>query len=228
MGVTAFIPARGGSRRLPNKNLAIFRDSPLIVNTVEQAVSSEIFDNIIVSTDSPEIKRVVSDYNIKIVDRSRGLSGDKAVLLDVVRNYITEEELKDSHIVAILLVTAPLREVYDIRNAYELFVSHGGENAVVSVCENENPIHLSWTLDDGHLSPVFPKEYSENISKSERMRTYYFNDAIVIDSAVNFKQPRRNLFGPTPTPYFMPPERSVYIDFDYQLKIAKFLAGLEE
>lgn len=228
MSTIAIIPAREGSKRVPGKNVALFKGKPMITHTIEQAIEATFFDRILVSTDDENIRKIVSDYPVELCGRSKDLATDKAPLLDVIRDLIRRLPLDSDIIIGLLLVTAPLRTVDDLRAAYELFMNSDKHDAVVSVCVDENPVDLSWRLRGKKLVPVFPDTYRLNISKKNRETTYHFNDALIFDTAMNFLKSKRNLFGDTPIPYIMPIERSVYIDYGFQLKIIQALEKEEE
>ena len=76
--ILAIIPARAGSKGLPKKNIKLFNGLPLIAHSINYAKSSTLINDIIVSTDSNEIKEVASDYKINIIDRPKNISGDSA------------------------------------------------------------------------------------------------------------------------------------------------------
>jgi CMP-N-acetylneuraminic acid synthetase len=227
MQTIAFIPARGGSTRVVDKNLAAFKGKPLVAHTVEQAIEAAIFDRIIVSTDDERISDAVSGYPVQILGRGPDLSSNKAILLDVIRDAIQQLELNASTVIGLLLVTAPLRRVKDIQDAHRRFIDSNQQNAVVSVCEDINPIHLSWRISGECLEPVFPDIYKLNVSKRDREFTYSFNDAVIYDTCMNFQKGDRNLFGDNPLPHIMPPERSICIDWGYQLKMVQAISSEE-
>lgn len=219
----AIIPARKGSKRCAAKNTALFRGKSLVAHTIEQAIESGIFKEIIVSTDDPKVKEVANNYSVKIVDRSPDLSGDHAPLINVIRGLINDLDVDEDTIIGFLLVTAPLRAEFDIVQAYKRFISSDQRNSVVSVSQNEYPVELSWSIDKKYLLPLFPDRSSKTTRKQEFEPTYRFNDAIIFDLARNFLDPERNLFGQTPIPYIMPAERSVYIDTEFQLRLVQIL-----
>ena len=219
----AMLPARSGSKRVPEKNLALFRGKPLIAHTIEQALESGVFDQVFVSTDDDKIMKVASGYPVEVLTRRPELAGDKATLLNVIRDVITGKGIAPGTCVGLLLVTAPLRTVEDVRAAYDLLVKSDRKQAVVSVCAHVNPIDLSWKVTDEHLTPYLPETYRRNISKQERERTYHFNDACVFDLAEHFLREGRNLFGENPLPYIMPYERSIFVDMPFQLKLVQWI-----
>lgn len=222
--VIAVVPARGGSQRIPNKNIALFKGKTLVENTIEQVLESDIFDQCVVTTDDTKIKKIASKYPIIIHNREPQLAGNKATIINVIRNLAKTFNWSHNAVIGLLQVTAPLRIVGDIRNAFQLFKASDHKNAVVSVCMDAHPIHMSWSIDEqNRLIPVFGEE-GGSTRKQDYPATYYWNDAVLFDRVGNFFDPKRNLFGKKPIPYVMPGERSVNIDYQYQLTICQALA----
>jgi len=220
----AIIPARQGSKRVPGKNKSLFGNKTLVAHAIEQAIDSNVFDRIIVTSDDNQIIDIARSYNTVVLERNKLLSSDNATLLDVIRDVIEHESIPVECCIGLLLVTAPLRTVEDIREAYDLYINAESKKSVVSVCSNINPIDLSWKVSDGRLEPVFPESYNQNISKHFREKTYFFNDACVYDSAERFLKKDRNLFGNMPIPYIMPQERSLFIDYKFQLDLIQSIS----
>jgi len=220
----AIIPARQGSKRVPGKNKSLFGNKTLVAHAIEQAIDSNVFDRIIVTSDDNQIIDIARSYNTVVLERNKLLSSDNATLLDVIRDVIEHESIPVECCIGLLLVTAPLRTVEDIREAYDLYINAESKKSVVSVCSNINPIDLSWKVSDNCLKPVFPESYNQNISKHFREKTYFFNDACVYDSAERFLKKDRNLFGNMPIPYIMPQERSLFIDYKFQLDLIQSIS----
>ncbi len=223
-----FIPARGGSKRLEGKNLALFKGKTLVEHTIEQAKECELFDHIILSSDDDTILSIGKSLDVELHDRSEILSSDTAKIIEVIQSLIKSRPIAKESVIGLLLTTCPLRSVKDIIGAYETFESAGGIHSVVSVKKNETPIQLSWKEDASRLKPVFPEEYARSTRKQDHFDTYNYNDAIIFDLAENFAKPGRNLFGESPVPYFMPWERSIPIDYDFQLKICQCFGEMEK
>jgi CMP-N,N'-diacetyllegionaminic acid synthase len=225
----AFIPARGGSKRVPGKNIALINNKSLLSLTIEQAFSSNLFDDIIVSSDDEKILSEAKKYDVIIHERSSDLANDKSTLLQVIRHCSKELNWHPDSTFCLLQVTAPLREISDITNAHSMFISSDKQNAVVSVAENEHPVHLSWkTRKDGTLEALFPDDYQATTRKQDFYKTFFWNDAIIVDKVSNFFMEERNLFGKSPIPYIMPGERSINIDYPFQLQICQALSEKKE
>ena len=149
----AIIPARAGSKRCPNKNIALFKGKSMVAHTIEQSLAAKIFDSIIVSSDDQEVIDIAKQYPVDIDNRDSSLATDNAPLIDLIRNIITKYNLNDKCVVCLLLVTGPLRTIEDISMAFDLFLATDKKESVVSVTANENPVEMSWRMVDGHLEP---------------------------------------------------------------------------
>ena len=217
-----FVPARNSSTRLKGKNIAAFKDGNLITHTIDQAKLCGIFDRIILSSNDTGILEIGKRLGVETHIRLDGYDQ----LIDVIRNAIPELNINDEDTFGLLLVTCPLRNIKDICEAHKIFREVDKQHCVVSVKQNENPVQMSWKTDaGGHLIPVMPKNYYISTRKQDHYKTYCYNDAIIFDTVKNFMKPERNLFGDTPIPYLMPWERSIAIDYEFQLKIARCLGG---
>ena len=218
MNNICFIPARNSSTRLKNKNISPFKDGNLITNKVEQAIDSCIFNRIILSSNDPNILDMAAEYAIEY--HFRDDSQDQ--IIGVIQQAIPELDINDNDTIGLLLVTCPLRKCEDIREAYTLFEKYDRYHSVVSVKKNENPIQMSFKIDaGGHLEPVMPREFYRSTRKQDHCDTFYFNDAIIFDTVERFMEKDRTLYGDNPIPYLMPWERSIAIDYEFQLKIAQ-------
>lgn len=219
-----FIPARDSSTRLQKKNVARFGKGNLLTHTIEQAIDSEIFDRIILSSNSESILNIGTKFHIDL-----HLRDDKEdQIIGVIRNAIPQLGISKKDTVGLLLVTNPLRTIKDIQKAHEIFLAHNKKYSVVSVKRNENPIQMAFKIDHGHLNPAMPKEYKQSTRKQDHYDTFFYNDAIIFDLAKRFMKPGRNLFGKNPIPYIMPWERSIAIDYKFQLRIARCLRRTNE
>ena len=133
----AVIPARAGSKRIPNKNIKNFSGKPLIVYTIEQALSASYIDRVIVDTDSEDIAKIVRENKAEVPFlRPAELAQDAS---QVIYNIIyTLNKLKDNdgydptHVI-ILQTTSPLREVEDIDKCWDL-MQHSDATTVLTVC----------------------------------------------------------------------------------------------
>ena len=173
----SIIPARGGSKRLPRKNVLDLCGKPLITWTIEAGLSSKYIDEVVVSSDDSEILGIASNLKVRSIERPPQLASDTSSTFDAVKHTIDNIESYDY--IVLLQPTSPLRNEVHIDKAIELLVSKDAD-AVISVCEmNHNP---SWsnTLDESLSMKGFINKNSLN-QRSQDMKKYYkLNGAIYI------------------------------------------------
>ena len=140
MNILAIIPARGGSKRLPNKNIRTFRGKPLITHTIEQAKESKYLSRIIVSTDDSQIASIARQYNTEVLIRPPYLSqGEDGSMIRTIKHVIEHLDKYEGYkpdTVVILQPTSPLRTTIDIDNAIKLLLDTGAES-VDSRCNDK-------------------------------------------------------------------------------------------
>jgi len=176
--ILAIIPARSGSKGIPNKNIRNFCGKPLLAYPIEVAKKSGVFDRIIVDTDSEEIAKIGKRFGAQVPYlRPKQLATDNSVVIDAV--LLLLERLKaDGYIpdiVSLLQTTSPLREVEDVLDCYKL-LQKSGVDSVVTVCESHPRFyHLE---SDGKLVLV-NKETENMINRQQVPMGYILNGCIV-------------------------------------------------
>ncbi len=131
----AIIPARGGSKRLPGKNLLPLNGKPLIEHTLEYVKDNmTIIDRIVVSTDDIEIKKVAQQNEIMVIDRPEALAGDLVPTVDVLK-HVLEVVDEEFDTVFLFQVTNPLRPRHLLANAYDEFLD-GNYDSLMTVTRN--------------------------------------------------------------------------------------------
>lgn len=177
----AIIPARGGSKRLPNKNILPLAGKPLIVWTIEAALDSQLFDMVLVSTDF----QVIADVSINAGAtvpflRPAELASDTATTNDVISHMVEWVEAHHGAVarVAILQPTSPLRNAQHIQEAMALYDAKNA-SAIISVCELDHPIQYCNCLPLDHSLNGFIN--AENNQRSQDLEPYYrINGAIYL------------------------------------------------
>lgn len=219
----ALIPARGGSKRIKWKNLSVVNGKPLLSYAIEAAKNSRLFSRVFVNSDDDEILAEALKLGAEIYRRPVRLSHDTTFVIEVVQEMLDSLSFTDETVIGIMLPTCPLKTEYDIINAYELFLNKGGEIPVVSVSSYETPIQLAHFIgEDGRLKAVFPDNYKKSTRSTDHKTGYRYNEAIIFNTVKNLKF-QRNLIGEKPFPFIMPPERSITLDYPYQLELVKIL-----
>jgi len=179
----AVIPARGGSKRLPGKNLMSIAGKPLIAWTIQAALECRIFDKVVVSTDSEEIAKEAIKYGAEVPFlRPSELAGDNATTVDVlihlIDNLNNTDALSFTHI-TLLQPTSPLRNAGNITDAIN-FMNSKNADAVISICKTEHSPLWSNTLPPDRSLTGF---IANNIQKtpSQNLPEYYrLNGALYI------------------------------------------------
>ena len=219
----AIIPARGGSKRLPGKNIMDLAGKPLIAWTIEAALNSKYIDRIVVSTDDQEIANISIKYGAEVPFlRPKSLATDDTSSIDTVINVLGEIEKIDQHYEYIVLLqpTSPLRTEIDIDKAIELLEKKSADS-VISVCKVDHPLHWTNTLpDDGNMQ-LFFREDNANKRSQDFDKYYRLNGAIYIVKIGRLLK-EESLFLKTNTfAYCMDAYSSVDIDKEEDLMVAK-------
>ncbi|KLE03673.1 cytidylyltransferase domain-containing protein [Aliarcobacter butzleri] len=174
----AIIPARGGSKRLPRKNVLDLCGKPLIAHTIEAGLKSNYIDKVIVSSDDKEILEISKKFGAKTVKRPDELASDIATTFDAIKHTIDNNIDKYDYIV-LLQATSPLRNEKHIDEAIEL-LEEKKANAIISVCEMEHSPLWSNTLPDNGNMKGFLRDEILNKRSQDLEKYYRLNGAIYI------------------------------------------------
>lgn len=222
--VIAIIPARGGSKRLPKKNIKKLNGKPLINWTIESALESSYIDKIVVSTDDSRIEEI--SQSVKkgvVVKRPKELASDVASTYDVVK-YVLENQVSsvEYDYVIILQPTSPLRTTIDIDAAIKK-IEENQADAIISMCENDHPIEWSCKLNkDNNLSDFINN--SLNKSRTQEIeKSYRLNGAIYLLSIRRLLKEKSLFFSSSTFAYVMPRLRSYDIDDLLDFKVCESL-----
>jgi CMP-N-acetylneuraminic acid synthetase len=219
--VVGIIPARGGSKGLPRKNVRLMCGKPMIAYTIEAALASGRLTRTIVTTEDREIRRVAGDYGAEVIDRPPELASDSATSLDVVRHAIDRLETggRPPDVVVLLQPTSPLRNAADISAALE--ISLGSRAPVISVTEAVHSPCWSFVICDGRLSPLLGEQYL-SLRRQDLPRAYMPNGAVYVAESGYIKD-GNGFLGPATIPYVMPGERSVDVDTEMDFLLCELL-----
>lgn len=172
----AVIPARGGSKRIPDKNIRDFCGKPMVAHILDAARESELFDTIHVSTDSSTIAEVVTRLGTPIdFMRPKSLADDQTPIMPVLK-YVAKEYEQQGHSfdqIWLLMACAPLVSADDLKLAESLFTAAGGHDPLLAVSEYPVPIEWAFSRESGgHLKPVQPGMFA---MRSQDMEKKYFD-----------------------------------------------------
>jgi CMP-N,N'-diacetyllegionaminic acid synthase len=226
MKILCTICARGGSKGVKNKNIKPINGKPLIAYTIEQAKESNLFEHIVISTDSNEIADISLEYGAEVFfKRSAEMASDTAGKLDVIRDaFIRSEEYYNTKFDYLidLDATAPLREVYDILNSYKQFIDNNNDNLITAMPSRRSPYFNLIEVDrDGKIS-LSKSLDSSILRRQDAPKSYDMNASIYIwrrDTILN----KSSIFLENTGLYIMPEERSIDIDTELDYKFVEFL-----
>ena len=170
MKILAIIPARAGSRGIPNKNIRIVGGHPLIYYSINNAKKSKYITDIIVSTDSLEVKQIANQMNVKVKDRAERLCGDSITLDSVIYDAIPKE-IKWDYIIT-MQPTSPTLTTETLDSAIKYTI----DNDLETVISGINSPHLTWGEKDGKKIP----NYEERLNRQYLPPCYYETGAFVI------------------------------------------------
>ena len=220
------ICARGGSKGVKNKNIKELNGKPLIAYTIEQAKASELFEHIVISTDSDDIANIAKKYGAEVFfKRSEEMATDTAGKLDVIRDAFKRSEEYYNRTFDYLIdldATAPLRSVEDIINSFNQFKENNNDNLITAMPSRRSPyfnlveqdkdgkVYLSKKLDDAIVRRQdAPKSYDMNAS------IYIWKRDVILN--------KNSIFLENTGLYVMPEERSIDIDTELDYKFVEFL-----
>ena len=223
--VLAIIPARGGSKGLPGKNIRELCGKPLIAWTIEQAKSCSDIDRVVVSTDDNQIALISEKWGAKVpFMRPAELASDTATTIDVIFHAIDwfkkHEDYRPEYIL-LLQPTSPLRSSEDINGAIQMLKDKDAR-AVVSVCETDH--HPWWSnilLEDGNMKDFLRPEILNK--RRQDLPTFYRLNGAIYLAETEYLYECKGFLGPDTFAHELPKEHSIDIDSDLDFKLAGLL-----
>ncbi len=218
----AVIPARSGSKGLPDKNIRLLGGLPLLAHSIICAQKAALFDEIFVSTDSSTYGDIALQYGASVPFlRAPQLATDTASTLDVMRDTLAQYRAmgRDFDTLAILQPTSPLRLPADLQGAFRLFKEKNA-NAVVSVCKPaHSPLWCGQLPDDLSLDR-FLSDKVKTMPRQKMPAFYQVNGAVYIIRSAYIEE-SSDLYAPGCFAYIMPKERSLDIDDELDFWMAE-------
>ena len=219
--IISLIPARGGSKGLPRKNIISLSGQPLISFTIKSSQAVKRINEVYTSTDDPEISEVAQKYNSKVIPRPKYLALDHSSTDSVINHAIEYLKLNKGDIIILLQATSPLRTQQHIEQALDLFIQKQPK-ILMSVYKPKECIFKGYKrTKNGYLQAIFnpddpfkPRQEFEDV--------LFANGAIYIFKVEHFLEkkliPRSNIF-----PFIMEQQDSVDIDQNSDLTYCEFL-----
>lgn len=169
----AIIPARGGSKRIPRKNIRLFSGQPIIRYSIDAALAAGIFDKVMISTEDKEVAKVAASLGGEVPFlRSGKTSTDVASLADVLEEVIAEYKKRGEYFTyfCCILATAPFIRSERLVQAMR-FLKKSGADSVVPVVRYGYPIQRALKIEDNRLKMVWPENYAK--FSNDLMPTYH-------------------------------------------------------
>jgi CMP-N,N'-diacetyllegionaminic acid synthase len=218
----AIIPARGGSKRLPRKNILNLAGKPLIAWSIEAGLNSEYIDKVVVSSDDDEILNISKKFGADIIKRPNELASDTATTFDTIKHTIDNLEKYDY--IVLLQATSPLRNEKHIDEAIELLENKKAD-AVISVCEMDHSPLWSNILPEDLSMKNFLREEVLNKRSQDLEKYYRINGAIYICKTEKLLENKGFFIKENIFSYIMDRSSSIDIDEKIDFEFAVFIAN---
>jgi CMP-N,N'-diacetyllegionaminic acid synthase len=217
MEIVALVPARGGSKGIPRKNLVPLGGRPLVAWTIDAATGSRRVDRTVVSTDDAEIAELARSVGVAVLDRPSELAADDTPMRAVIDHALGQLGVLD--VVVLLQPTSPLRRAEHIDQAVELLVDSGADSvvSVVEVPHRYRPGSLM-ALDGDRLVRL---DGEQSATRQEKPVVYARNGPAIL--ALRPAKLGSDLYGGDCRPYVMEQRDSVDVDEPFDLELAELL-----
>jgi len=220
MKILSIVPARGGSKGIPKKNLTLLNNKPLLYYTVNASLNANHIDRTIVTTDNDEISNFAKKHGAEVIKRPKKLSDDKAQLEPVMEHVIKVLERNENYFPDILVLlqnTSPLRTATHIDEALDFFFTKKYD----SILSGFKSHRFFWKMK---ADRVFPFNYNpkKRSRRQEISNQFIENGAIYITKLSSFKKSKCRISGKIGL-YVMPEEISIEIDSKFELSLANFI-----
>jgi CMP-N-acetylneuraminic acid synthetase len=217
----ALIPARGGSKRFPRKNIALLHGRPLIAWTIQPALKSSIFDQVYVSSEDDEILALAAQWGATPLSRDPSLADDHVTLVMMLPSLLARfQAVKKGYTdLYLLLPTSPMRRAQSIREAWERYLSSGADS-LLSVTHSDHPPQWVLTEQNGWLKPLIPEMYE--LPRQELPPAYCHDGGHLITRISSFLREGRILNERTIS-YQVPREEAVDVNEPLDLAWAEFI-----
>lgn len=225
--ILAIIPARGGSKGIPRKNIINVAGKPLIAWSIEAGKKSKYIDRILVSTEDEEIRKISMDYGAEVPFlRPMELAQDNTSSVDTIVDVIMKLRNIDSSeydYILLLQPTSPLRNENQIDESIDMLMNNIDKyDSLISVTELEHPVYWNRLIDDsGKLNSFMEYDKNKNYRRQDFSKTYRLNGAIYIIKTDKFLSGRSFETKDT-LAYVMDRRTSIDIDCMEDLELAEY------
>ena len=223
--VIAVVPARGGSKSVPGKNIRLLGGKPLLSWSIDVAKQVQEIDRIIISTDDSQIAEVGRSGGAEVYTRPAHLATDEALVIDALKDLLEtlHSEGEEPEWVVLLEATCPLRTPDDVRACLKLVVE-GSYDSVATFKEAELNPHRAWRLVDG-VPEVFIPGAVPWLPRQKLPKAYQLNGAVYVFRARLLAEEAKSLLVGRLGAVLMPRDRSQDIDDSLDFMIVEALLG---
>lgn len=224
--VLAVIPARGGSKRIPRKNLKSLGGTPLIAHTIDHAETATNVTRAVVSSEDEEIRSVATKHGGDVpFARPPELATDDATNIEVVEHALdwAAANDRDYEYVCLLQVTSPFRSPEDIDRALERLDSSEAETVVTTSTFETPPFWAVEHNDAGYLKPYFGEEYLWSKTQAQSVPTLHHPNGAVFAARTEAFRRESSFYTDRTVGVEMPSERSIDIDEPIDLRMSRAL-----
>ena len=221
--VIAVIPARGGSKSIPGKNIRPFSGKPLIAWAIAAGKGTAAIDRVIVSTDDDSIASVAREYGAEVYRRPHHLATDEALVIDALRDLASTlcGEGETAEIMVLLEAPSPLRSPEDIQSCLEM-LSHDGLDSVATFHEAELNPHRAWKIV-GSRPEVFISGAVPWLPRQKLPKAYQLNGAVYAFRIDGLREDTPSLLFGKSGAVVLPKNRAYDIDDETDFLIAENL-----
>jgi N-acylneuraminate cytidylyltransferase len=221
VNVLGFVPARGGSKRFPRKNVSLLGGRPLLQWTLEPARASGVFSTLALSTDDAEIAHIGNTLGVRVIERPAGLGADDVTVIEVLLATLDALEADGECFDAayVLMPTSPFRSAATIVRAFETFRA-GGASALISVMPQEFPPEWTLEIDGGRLRARDPERY---VKPRVELAPSFRADGAHLIASVEALRRNREFLGADTIAFRAPDTERIDIDTPRDLEFAEFL-----
>lgn len=221
MEILAIIPARGGSKGIPKKNISLFAGEPLIAHTIKSAHESKLIKRTIVSTDDPDIAEISKRYGAEVIKRPAEISGDRdsseSALIHVI-DHLRKAEGYLPDLIVFLQCTSPLTSDEDIDRTITTLIKTGSDCAFSST----ESYQFLWNIGEDGFAHEINHDAAVRHCRQDLQPQYCENGAVYVMWTEGFLRAGHRFFGNISLSV-MPPERSVDIDTPIDFEFAEYI-----
>lgn len=223
-GNICIIPARGGSKRLPRKNILLLNGKPMIAYTIEAAINCGLFNKVCVSTEDEEIKEIALKYSAEVpYTRPQSLATDGSTVLDVCLDMLSHFEKEGVHFDSLccLYATAALRTSDDIVNSYNVLKK--GFTSVMAVSDFSFSPHQAMVLTEDNRAKLYWEDLG--LKKSQEVPDFFVDNGSTYWIKAEKLKTEKGFYTDNTGVYKMPKIRSIDLDTEEDYELLKKLAG---